>query len=55
MVRGEYVEQVQAGDRCEFIGTLVVVPDVSKLAGPVGPLVQSGQNKKDQVSPLTRM
>lgn len=31
ILRAECVERTQAGDRCEFIGTLIVVPDVSKL------------------------
>nr|XP_002125719.2 DNA replication licensing factor MCM6-like isoform X1 [Ciona intestinalis] len=30
-VRAEAVEMAQAGDRCDFIGTLVVVPDVGQL------------------------
>ncbi|CAF0897763.1 unnamed protein product [Brachionus calyciflorus] len=36
ILRAECVEKTQAGDRCEFIGTLIVVPDVSKLSS-VGP------------------
>lgn len=32
ILRNECVERTQAGDRCEFIGTLIVVPDVSKLS-----------------------
>ncbi len=32
ILRAECVEKTQAGDRCDFIGTLIVVPDVSKLA-----------------------
>jgi len=31
ILRAECVEKTQAGDRCEFIGTLIVVPDVSKM------------------------
>lgn len=31
VLRAECVEKTQAGDRCEFVGTLIVVPDVSKL------------------------
>ena len=31
ILRVEAVEMVQAGDKCDFIGTLVVVPDVSQL------------------------
>lgn len=32
ILRAECVEKTQAGDKCEFIGTLIVVPDVSKLS-----------------------
>jgi len=31
ILRAEAVEMVQAGDRCDFIGTLIVVPDVAQL------------------------
>ena len=31
ILRAEAVEMVQAGDRCDFTGTLIVVPDVSQL------------------------
>ena len=31
ILRAECVEKTQAGDRCDFIGTLIVVPDVSKM------------------------
>lgn len=34
IVRGECVEMAQPGDRCDFTGTLIVVPDVSQLAAP---------------------
>nr|XP_039262507.1 DNA replication licensing factor MCM6-like [Styela clava] len=34
VVRAEAVEMAQAGDRCDFIGTLIVVPDVGQLATP---------------------
>ena len=34
IVRGESVEVVQPGDKCEFTGSLIVVPDVSKLSLP---------------------
>ena len=38
VLRAEAVERVQAGDKCDFIGTLIVVPDVSQLRteGEVG-------------------
>ena len=31
ILRAEAVEKVQAGDKCDFIGTLIVVPDVAQL------------------------
>lgn len=34
IVRGESVEAAQPGDHCDFIGTLIVIPDVSMLATP---------------------
>ncbi|XP_076808665.1 DNA replication licensing factor MCM6-like [Clavelina lepadiformis] len=34
VVRAEAVELAQAGDRCDFIGTLIVVPDVGQLSTP---------------------
>ena len=34
ILRAEAVEQAQAGDKCDFTGTLIVVPDVSKLSLP---------------------
>lgn len=34
ILRAEAVETAQAGDRCDFIGTLIVVPDVSQLSTP---------------------
>ncbi|VDD89778.1 unnamed protein product [Enterobius vermicularis] len=34
VVRGEIVEKVQPGDRCDITGTLIVVPDVSQLSTP---------------------
>lgn len=32
VLRAEAVETAQAGDRCDFTGTLIVVPDVSAMA-----------------------
>lgn len=32
ILRAEAVEMAQAGDRCDFTGTLIVVPDVAALA-----------------------
>ncbi|GMR42274.1 hypothetical protein PMAYCL1PPCAC_12469, partial [Pristionchus mayeri] len=34
VVRGEMVEGVQPGDRCDLVGTLIVIPDVAQLATP---------------------
>ena len=31
VLRGESVETAQAGDKCDFIGTLIIVPDVSQI------------------------
>ncbi|KAF8362688.1 hypothetical protein PRIPAC_89611 [Pristionchus pacificus] len=34
VVRGEMVEGVQPGDRCDLVGSLIVIPDVAQLATP---------------------
>nr|XP_036876656.1 DNA replication licensing factor MCM6 [Manis javanica] len=34
ILRAEAVESAQAGDKCDFTGTLIVVPDISKLSTP---------------------
>lgn len=34
ILRAEAVETAQAGDKCDFIGTLIVVPDVASLSMP---------------------
>lgn len=34
ILRGEIVESAKAGDKCVFVGTLVVIPDVSQLGLP---------------------
>ena len=31
ILRGEMVDVAQAGDKCDFTGTLIVVPDVAQL------------------------
>ena len=42
IIRGaDQVECVQAGDRCDFIGTLVVVPDVAQMFAAQAGLVRS--------------
>ena len=32
VLRAEAVEMAQAGDKCDFTGTLIVVPDVAALS-----------------------
>lgn len=34
ILRGECVEMPQPGDRCDFVGTLIVIPDVAQLSVP---------------------
>ncbi|KAM4626249.1 DNA replication licensing factor MCM6 [Discoglossus pictus] len=34
ILRAEAVESCQAGDRCDFTGSLIVVPDIAQLATP---------------------
>ena len=34
VLRAEAVEMAQAGDKCDFTGTLIVVPDVANLSTP---------------------
>ena len=34
VLRAEAVEMAQAGDKCDFTGTLIVVPDVATLSTP---------------------
>eukprot|EP00300_Choanocystis_sp_HF-7_P023008 c22729_g1_i1.p1 GENE.c22729_g1_i1~~c22729_g1_i1.p1 ORF type:complete len:876 (+),score=223.62 c22729_g1_i1:52-2628(+) len=34
ILRGGIVEKAKAGDKCVFVGTLVVVPDISQLSRP---------------------
>lgn len=34
IVRGECVETAQPGDHCDFVGTLITIPDVSVLSAP---------------------
>ncbi|KAH8387253.1 hypothetical protein KR093_005887 [Drosophila rubida] len=45
ILRSELVETVQAGDRYDFTGTLIVVPDVSVLATP-GTKAEMGSRHK---------
>ncbi|RWS10053.1 zygotic DNA replication licensing factor mcm6-B-like protein [Dinothrombium tinctorium] len=55
IIRGaDQVECVQAGDRCDFVGTLIVVPDVAQLVTGQAGLVRSdtGANAGDGVAGL---
>lgn len=45
ILRAEIVESVQAGDRYDFTGTLIVVPDVGALAAP-GAKAETGSRHK---------
>jgi len=44
VLRAEAVESAQAGDRCEFTGSLIVVPDVSALNMP-GASAETGSRR----------
>jgi DNA replication licensing factor MCM6 len=46
IVRGECVEAAQPGDHCDFVGTLISIPDVSVLAAPG--LRADARNRKGQ-------
>lgn len=57
ILRAEIVETVQAGDRYDFTGTLIVVPDVAVLQLPgakaeTGSRHKSGDNVTDGVRGL---
>ncbi|KAL9966142.1 hypothetical protein ACROYT_G024167 [Oculina patagonica] len=43
ILRAEAVEQAQAGDKCDFTGTLIVVPDVAQLSTPGARAESSGR------------
>jgi len=45
VVRAEAVERAQAGDRCDFTGTLIVVPDVSAINLPGARAESSARHK----------
>jgi len=49
ILRAEAVESASAGDRCEFTGTLIVVPDVGALNLP-GAQAESGARHKGEQS-----
>lgn len=46
ILRAEAVEQAQAGDKCDFTGTLIVVPDVAQLSTPGKPVGKCFKNEK---------
>lgn len=47
IIRGaDRVECVQAGDRCDFVGTLIVVPDVAQLVAAGGGIVRSESSNR---------
>lgn len=46
ILRAEVVETAQAGDKCEFTGTLIVVPDVSSLNLPGAAAESSSRHQK---------
>ena len=45
ILRAEAVETAQAGDKCDFTGALIVVPDVGQMAMP-GAAAESGARHK---------
>ncbi|XP_020903772.1 zygotic DNA replication licensing factor mcm6 isoform X2 [Exaiptasia diaphana] len=45
ILRAEAVEQAQAGDKCDFTGTLIVVPDVGQLTTP-GARAESSERQR---------
>ncbi|XP_065839412.1 DNA replication licensing factor MCM6-like [Oscarella lobularis] len=45
ILRSECVEQAQAGDKCDFTGTLIVVPDVAQLQTPVARSESAGRQR----------
>lgn len=49
ILRAEAVESAQPGDRCDFIGTLIVVPDVGSMQLP-GARAESGARHKGDES-----
>lgn len=51
ILRAEIVETVQAGDRYDFTGTLIVVPDVGSLQFP-GAKADTGSRQKNEASAM---
>lgn len=49
ILRGsDQVECVQSGDKCEFVGTLVTVPDVAQMLTAQAGLIRTESNKSNQ-------
>ena len=46
MLRAEAVEQAQAGDKCDFTVTLIVVPDVAQINMPGSRAETRGRSKQ---------
>lgn len=44
IVRNEMVERAKPGDKCEFVGSLIVVPDISQIALPGGRLEKNNRD-----------
>lgn len=49
ILRAEAVETAQAGDRCDFVGTLIVVPDVGSMSLPGEQLMYSSIYSINQI------
>lgn len=50
ILRAEAVEQAQAGDKCDFTGTLIVVPDVAQLSTPGKNNINASSSKRRVVT-----
>ena len=48
ILRAETVERAQPGDRCDFIGTLIVVPDVGSIQMPGARAESSARHKGNE-------
>ena len=48
ILRAEAVESAQPGDRCDFVGTLIVVPDVSAINLPGARAESSARHKGEE-------
>ncbi|KAG0721771.1 Zygotic DNA replication licensing factor mcm6-A [Chionoecetes opilio] len=53
VVRAEAVDQAQPGDRCDFTGTLIVVPDLSAYNLPGARAESSARHKGEQSEGVT--